>query len=61
MGQPVPFPCEMVPSGIANFMPSTNAEYFYKDVVWEIIDHNRGSVCYQYGERTKILAINAPM
>lgn len=46
MRQSVPFPWEMGPSVSeqADFMHSTNAEYFYKDVVWEIIDHNRESV-----------------
>ena len=30
-------------------MYSTKAEYFYKDIVWEIVDHNLGPVCYRYG------------
>ena len=49
MRQSVPVPRVIAQSGTAVFAQSsrtTMAEYFYKDVVWEIIDYNCRSVCY---------------
>jgi hypothetical protein len=60
MRQSVPLPWELAweaPFGIANFIHSTKAKYFYKDVVWESVDCRRGSgqrllsqLFYQYGK-----------
>ena len=44
MRQSLPFPWETAPSVTANFIHSAEAEYFYKDVVWEIVDHDCGSM-----------------
>jgi hypothetical protein len=58
MRQSVPFPFVIAQSVTSNLMQSTKAEYFDKDIVWEIIDRNRDSVCYRYGKRTKVQASN---
>jgi hypothetical protein len=50
MRQSVPFPWVMPAAPSFNFIHSAKAEYFYKDVVWEIVDHDRGSISYQYGK-----------
>jgi hypothetical protein len=45
MRQSVPFPWATVRrDDMANFIQSTDAKYFYKDVVWEIGDHDCGSI-----------------
>jgi hypothetical protein len=63
MRQSAPLPWELAweaPFGIANFIHSTKAKYFYKDVVWESVDRRRhgGSVrrlpsqlFYHYGKK----------
>src|ERR1700761_7678361 len=47
MRQSVPFPWAIVPRGMTDFTHSTKAKYFYKDVVWESVDHDCGSICDQ--------------